>query len=66
MQVLELAMQCVMVPFKAVFSLEDFRSERSRRKPEHVAMHGVAVLAQRLARHVLRECTVNKTYAVRS
>ena len=29
---------------------DDFRTERLRRKPEHAAIHGVAVLAQRLAR----------------
>ena len=64
-QILELAIQCVIAPFKKVFSFDDFRTERLRRKPEHVAVHGMAVLAQRLARHILRECTVNKTHAVR-
>ena len=49
-QILELAMQCVVLPFKQVFSFDDFRTERLRRKPEHAAIHGVAVLAQRLAR----------------
>jgi len=58
-------MQCVILPFKKVFSFDDFRNERLRRKPEHVAIHSMAVLAQRLARHILRDCTVNKTYAVR-
>lgn len=64
-QVLDLAIECVRVPFVEVYSFADFATERSRRKPENVAIHGMAVLAQRLARHILRECNANKTYAVR-
>jgi len=65
-QILDLAMRCVSAPFKATFCFErDLATPEARRHPANTALHSMAVLAQRLARHTLRECVPNKTYAMR-
>ena len=65
-QILDLAMQCVNAPFKSTFNFEsDLATPEARRNPANAALYSMAVLAQRLSRHTLRECVPNKTYAMR-
>ena len=64
-QILDLAMSCVQEPFRKTFSYDAFATEASRRAAPNAPLHGMCVLAQRLSRHVLRECAPNKLYAMR-
>ena len=64
-QVLDRAMECIQVPFKHHYKFSELSSEKARNKPSVKPLHRMGVLCQRLARHILRENTANKIYAMR-